>query len=416
MNEHQKQFQLLAPAGDFPSLAAALQNGADAVYFGVGKLNMRSSATGNFSQRDLPELVRRSHNAGAEAWLTINTVIYDRELVEVRRLCLAAKQSGVDAVIASDLAVLQIAAELHLPVHVSVQANISNCLAMKFYARYAEVVVLARELTLSQIRRICRYIQTEDIRGPGGRPLKVEIFVHGALCMAVAGHCYLSLAQANASANRGACVQNCRRTYTLQDSETGQEVLLDHQYLLSPKDLCTLTILPRILRSGVSVLKIEGRGRSADYVAAVTACYRQALDEYLATGALPLAKLSAWQDNLAQVFNRGFWQGGYYLGESIDAWAKAGDSQARRRKKFLGVISNYYCRSAVAEVVLQAGGLAAGDTVLITGPTTGAVECEVQELRVQDQPAAQADQGQRVTFPCAWKLRRNDKIYRLDCR
>lgn len=416
MNKHQKQFQLLAPAGDFASLAAALQNGADAVYFGVGKLNMRANATVNFSQRELPELVRRCHSAGAEAWLTINTVIYDRELPAVRRLCLAAKQAGVDAVIASDLAVLQIATELQLPIHVSVQANISNCLALKFYARYAEVVVLARELTLSQIRRICRYIQTEDIRGPGGKPLKVEIFVHGALCMAVAGHCYLSLAQDNTSANRGACVQNCRRTYTLQDSETGQEVLLDHQYLLSPKDLCTLPILPRILRSGVSVLKIEGRGRSADYVAAVTACYRQAIDEYLATGTLPQQKLAEWQGNLAQVFNRGFWQGGYYLGESIDAWAKAADSLARRRKKFLGVIRNYYCRSAVVEAVLQAGCLSSGDAVLITGPTTGAVECQVQELWVCEQPAAKAEQGQTVTFPCALKLRRNDKIYRLDCR
>ena len=282
--------------------------------------------------------------------------------------------------------------------------------------RPSEVVVLARELTLIQIRRICRYIQTEDIRGPGGKPLKVEIFVHGALCMAVAGHCYLSLAQDNTSANRGACVQNCRRTYTLQDSETGQEVLLDHQYLLSPKDLCTLPILPRILRSGVSVLKIEGRGRSADYVAAVTACYRQAIDEYLATGTLPQQKLAEWQGNLAQVFNRGFWQGGYYFGESIDAWAKATDSLARRRKKFLGVIRNYYCRSAVVEAVLQAGCLSSGDAVLITGPTTGAVECQVHELRVCEQPAAKAEQGQTVTFPCALKLRRNDKIYRLDCR
>ncbi len=416
MNKLSKQFQLLAPAGDFSALSAALQNGADAVYFGVGKLNMRAQATANFGQKDLPEVVRRCHRLGVQAWLAVNTVIYDRELSAVEHLCQAAAKVGVGAVLASDLAVVQIASSYSLPVHISVQANICNSLALKFYARFADVVVLARELTLAQIQSLCQCIKNENICGPTGELLKVEIFIHGALCMAVAGHCYLSLAMCNSSANRGACIQNCRRTYTLQDSETGQAVALDHQYLLSPKDLCTLPVLPRILRSGVTVLKIEGRGRSADYVAAVTACYRAAIDEFVARGTLSPENLSLWQQRLGDVFNRGFWAGGYYLGESISAWAKSADSQARQRKKYLGVVSNYYCKSGVAEVTLQAGRLSVGDCALVIGPTTGAVEFTIQEMRWQEQPVSEVERGQQITFPCATKLRRNDKIYRLEVR
>ncbi len=407
-----KAFILLSPAGDFSSLSAALCNGADAVYFGIGKYNMRSLGSSNFRVRDLPEIVQRCRVCGARAWMALNSVIYESELPAVERLCRAARAAGVDAVIAGDLAVLQIARACGLSVHLSVQANICNSHALKFYSGFVDVVVLARELTLSQVCQLCDRIRRNRITGPSGELLKVELFIHGALCMAVAGNCYLSLAEYNSSANRGACLQNCRRAYTLCDTESGSEIVLDHQYLLSPRDLCTLPILGKILASGVSILKIEGRARSADYVAAVTAVYREAIDDFSLRGSIPSEKQKIWQQRLTSVFNRGFWEGGYYLGEKTSAWAKSGDNQALRRKTCLGPVVNFFNKAKIVEVVLNSGQLLPGDQVLIVGPTTGAVEFTVTEIRKADEQIAMAGKGDAITFPCPEKVRPNDRLYR----
>ncbi len=404
---------LLAPAGSFESLEAALQNGADAVYFGVGKLNMRSNATVNFSAADLPEVAARCHARNAKVWLAVNTIVYDSELEEVRALCRAAQEAGIDAVIASDPAVMRIARGLGLSVHLSVQANISNLETVRFYSQFADVVVLARELTLDQITRICSGIREERICGPSGESVKVEIFVHGALCVAVSGKCYMSLAAYNSSANRGAGFQNCRRSYTVRDTETGTEFEIDNRYVMSPRDLCTLEFFDRILASGVSVLKIEGRGRSADYVAHTVRIYRAALDLWMRGEELRPEQLAAWETSLAEVFNRGFWKGGYYLGHKLGEWAACGDSQATVQKEYIGRIVNYYKKPEVAELLITSGCLACGDRILVTGSTTGAQELRVGELLLDGTAVDPAVKGMDVTFLSPVQLRTNDKVYKL---
>ncbi|MBR2363924.1 MAG: U32 family peptidase, partial [Lentisphaeria bacterium] len=331
---------LLAPAGSFESLSAALSNGADAVYFGVGKLNMRSRATVNFTMKDLPVIAEMCHKKGVQAWMTLNTVVFDEELEEVRTLCEAAKKAGIDAVIASDHAVLEIARQKSLSIHLSVQANITNLESVRFYAKYADIMVLARELTLKQISRICKGIKEERITGPSGNPVKIEVFVHGALCVAVSGKCYMSLALFNTSANRGDCYQPCRRAYTVKDAVNGNELEIENHYVMSPQDICTIEILPRLLEAGVSVLKIEGRGRSADYVAKVTAVYREAVDLWKQGGKPEKEVLEVWKNRLGEVFNRGFWHGGYYLGEKSGEWACSGENKASRKKILCGKVVN----------------------------------------------------------------------------
>ena len=405
---------LLAPAGSFESLEAALQNGADAVYFGAGELNMRARAAANFSAEDLPEIVRRCRTRGAEAWLALNTIIYDEELEKVRALCRRAKETGVDAVIAMDPAVIRAAREAELPVHLSVQANAANIESVRFYAQYADVIVLARELSLEQIARICNEIREQEIRGPSGELIRIEVFVHGALCVAVSGKCYMSLAEFNHSANRGECFQSCRRSYTVRDTETGAEFAVDNRYVMSPKDLCTIEFLGELLDSGASILKIEGRGRSADYVAETVAVYREAVDLWK-SGAVPSPEQrTVWKQRLAQVFNRGFWEGGYYLGRKLGEWAGSGDNQATVRKIFLGTIVNYYPRAGAAEVRLTSDSLPSGADLLITGNTTGALKLRAESVRVGDLAVPQAEQGTPATFPCPAKVRENDKVYRLE--
>ena len=405
---------LLAPAGSFESLEAALQNGADAVYFGAGELNMRARAAANFSAEDLPEIVRRCRTRGAEAWLALNTIIYDEELEKVRALCRRAKETGVDAVIAMDPAVIRAAREAELPVHLSVQANAANIESVRFYARYADVIVLARELSLEQIARICNEIREQEIRGPSGELIRIEVFVHGALCVAVSGKCYMSLAEFNHSANRGECFQSCRRSYTVRDTETGAEFTVDNRYVMSPKDLCTIEFLGELLDSGASILKIEGRGRSADYVAETVAVYREAVDLWK-SGAVPGPELrTVWKQRLAQVFNRGFWEGGYYLGHKLGEWAGSGDNQATVRKIFLGTIVNYYPRAGAAEVRLTSDSLPSGADLLITGNTTGALKLRAESVRVGDLAVPKAEKGTNATFPCPAKVRENDKVYRLE--
>ncbi len=408
--------QLLAPAGSFESLEAALRNGADAVYFGVGKLNMRSNATVNFSADDLPELSFRCHSRGAKAYLALNTILYDSELEEARELCRKAKEAGIDALIVSDPAVMRMANAEKLPVHLSVQANIANLETVRFYAQFADVAVLARELNLEQIAYLCRKIREEGIRGPSGRLFQVEIFIHGALCVAVSGKCYMSLAAYNSSANRGACFQNCRRAYTVRETETGTEFTIDNEYVMSPRDLCTLEFFDRILASGVSILKIEGRGRSADYVAHVVRAYRSALDRWLEGGSLSAEELRKWEEDLASVFNRGFWKGGYYLGNKLGEWAGCGDSQATVRKEFLGKIVNFYRKISVAELRITSGKLRTGEKILVTGETTGAEELTVEELLLDGRSIAEAEKGMTVTFRSPVRFRVGDKVYLLTKR
>ena len=408
-----RKIYLLAPAGGHEALSAALANGADAVYFGVGDLNMRSHATVNFRQEELPELAAKCHSAGAEAWLTVNIIVYDTELQRVEELLQTAKAAGIDAVIAADPAVIRLAHEFGLPVHLSVQANVSNWEAVAFYAPYVDVVVAARELTCEQLSGLVRNIEDHDICGPSGELVRVEAFVHGALCIGLSGRCGMSLCEYNTSSNRGNCYQPCRRAYLVKDAETGQEFQIQNQYIMSPKDLCTIAQLPKLLDAGVSVLKIEGRGRSADYVATTTRVYREALVAWQNGETPSPEQVADWRQQLLGVFNRRFWEGGYYLGEQADVWAGTRDNQSVIRKEFLGVVTHYYPRPQVAEVLLQSGNLRVGQRVLITGPTTGAIEFEVPSMQVLEKPADFAGPGADVCFPLATKVRPNDKIFAL---
>ena len=407
------KIEIMAPCGSWESLQAALQGGADAVYFGVGKLNMRSRSAANFTAGDLPGIVARCREAGVRTYLTVNTVVYNHELDEMHRLLATAKESGVSAVIASDLAVIQAAYDTGIEVHISTQCNISNIEAVKFYARWADVMVLARELSLDQVAEITRLMADCDIRGPKGELVQVEIFAHGALCMSISGKCYLSLDNAGYSANRGACLQLCRRGYIVTDKESGMELEVDNEYIMSPKDLCTIGFLDRIAAAGVKVLKIEGRGRSADYVRTVTECYREAV-QAINDGTYTEERIARWTDRLATVFNRGFWDG-YYLGRRMGEWSNRYGSQATEQKVYLGVVRNYFNRIGVAEVQLQtAETLKVGDDVMVIGETTGVYRATIQELRLDRDPIPEVHQGDRFSFATSTLLRRGDKVYRID--
>ena len=405
--------EIMSPVGSYASLQAAIQGGADAVYFGVGNLNMRSRSAANFTIDDLREICRIAHDAGVRTYLTLNTIIYNHELAEMRRLLEAARQAGVSAVIASDLAVITAARALGIEVHISTQCNVSNIEAVRFYAQWADVIVTARELPLEQVAEITRYIADTDLRGPGGERVQIEVFAHGALCMSVSGKCYLSLDNAGFSANRGACLQLCRRGYIVKDKESDLELEIDNEYIMSPKDLCTIGFLDRILAAGVHVLKIEGRGRSADYVRTVTECYRQAVDA-IAQGTYTPDRIAEWTARLATVFNRGFWDG-YYLGRRLGEWSDRYGSQATEQKVFLGPVKNYFHRIGVAEVHLQtAETLRVGDEVVVIGDTTGAFRTTVAELRLDRDPVPEVRQGDRFSFATSEPLRRGDKVYRVD--
>lgn len=369
-----QRLELLAPAGAFDRLTAAIDAGADAVYFGVEQLNMRARSANNFTVDDLPEVSRLCRAAGVRSYITLNTVLYDHDLPMMRRIVAAAAEHQMDAIIAMEPGVMQYARELGVDVHLSTQANITNVEAVKFYAQFAEVMVLSRELTLSQVAHICRAIEQQNICGPSGKPVKIEAFVHGALCMAVSGKCYLSLHTHNSSANRGACKQNCRRTYTVKDEE-GHELLIDNEYIMSPKDLNTIGFLDKLVEAGVGVFKIEGRSKGPEYVYEVTRCYREALDA-IAKGTFNCSRVDEWMERLQQVYNRGFW-GGYYLGQKMGEWTDAPGSVAKERKVFLGTGIKYFSGIGIGEFKLQSGGLRLGDEVIITGPTTGYLRTKV---------------------------------------
>ena len=403
----------MAPVGSWESLQAAIQGGANAVYFGVGKLNMRSRSAANFMVDDLDRIVNIASASGVRTYLTVNTIIYNDEIGEMHTLLEAAKKAGVSAIIASDMAVISYANRIGLEVHISTQCNVSNTEAVRWYSQFADVIVTARELPLRQVAEITQYIRDNSIRGPKGELVQIEVFAHGALCMSVSGKCYLSLDNYNYSANRGACLQLCRRGYIVKDKESDLELEIDNEYIMSPKDLCTIGFLDKIVKAGVRVLKIEGRGRSADYVRTVTECYREAV-EAIEEGSYSKEKIDHWMQRLATVFNRGFWDG-YYLGRKLGEWSERYGSQATENKVYLGLIRNYFGKINVAEVQLQTNEtLKVGDEIMVIGETTGVYRDTVKELRTDRDPVPEVHQGDRFSFATTELLHRGDKVYRVD--
>ncbi|WP_081212125.1 peptidase U32 family protein [Salegentibacter sediminis] len=405
------KMELMAPAGNFESLQAALDNGADSVYFGVDQLNMRARASINFTMDDLPEITRRCEMKNVRTYLTLNTIIYDHDLSLIKTLLNKAKEAGITAVIASDQAVIASAREIGIAVHISTQLNVTNIETVKFYSLFAETMVLSRELSLRQVKKITEQIEKEQIKGPSGELVKIEIFGHGALCMAVSGKCYLSLHSDNSSANRGACKQNCRKKYTVIDQETGFEIEIDNEYMMSPKDLCTLDFLDQVMDAGIQILKIEGRGRAPEYVATVTRVYREAIDA-LYEGTFTSEKVKTWMEELATVYNRGFWSG-YYLGQKLGEWSKTSGSQATQKKVYVGKGVHYFPKAGIAEFKIEAYDIKKGDKLLVTGPTTGAKELQLDEFFVDEVSAEKATKGDSCTIKLPFRIRLSDKLYKM---
>jgi putative protease len=400
----------MAPAGSWESLNAAIQAGADAVYFGTDSLNMRARAAKPFTGDDLQKITEICRKAGIESYLALNTLIYDQDLEQLKTQCRLAREAGASAVIASDIAAIRAARSEGLPVHISTQANISNIEAVRFYSQFADVMVLARELSLDQITSVNQSIQRESIRGPQGNLVATELFVHGALCVAIAGKCAMSLALTQHSANRGDCFQSCRRTYQVTDTETGQQLKIDNQYIMSPKDLCTIGSIDRLMASGSTVFKIEGRGRAVEYVYHTTKVYREAIDS-VREGTYTKEKVKYWEEILKSVFNRGFWEDGYYLGHPLGEWSGSQGSRAIRQKTYIGRVLNYYRKPGIAQIQIMNDHLDVGEVLMITGPTTGYAEIQVGSLMVNDGVARTAVKGQHITIPFPVKVRRNDKAY-----
>jgi len=411
---NRESIEIMAPAGSFESLRAAIEGGADAVYFGAEHLNMRSGSARNFATSDLPLIARYCRMKGVKTYLALNTIIYDNEIALSRHLIDVAVKAGISAVIVSDQSVISYALEAGIPVHLSTQLNISNFETVKFYARFADVMVLARELYLEQVADIARQIGLYQLKGPSGNLIRLEMFVHGALCMAVSGKCYLSLHQYNTSANRGNCLQACRRAYRVEDIESGDELVIDNRYIMSPKDLSTIHFIDRILAAGITVLKIEGRARPAEYVNTVTGCYREAV-ESLADGTFGPDKIRSWEERLASVFNRGFWDG-YYLGQRLGEWSSVYGSKATRKKTYIGKGTNYYPKIGVGEFLLENGDLSTGDEVLITGPTTGLIRLKISEIHTDKGMVAKALKGEKAAIRTGRKIRLSDRLYKWEPR
>ncbi|MBP3344015.1 MAG: U32 family peptidase [Bacteroidales bacterium] len=404
-----KKIEIMAPAGNFECLMAAIQGGADSIYFGVGNLNMRSHSANNFNPEDIEKIVSICNEHGVRSYLTLNIVLYNDDIEPMKVALEAAKRAGITAVIASDMAAISYARSIGLEVHISTQLNVSNYEALKFYAQFADVVVLARELSIPQVKTISEKIISEGIKGPAGEPVQIEMFCHGALCMAVSGKCYLSLHEYNASANRGSCYQLCRRGYEVTDIETGESLHIDNKYIMSPKDLCTIEFMDKMIDAGVSVFKIEGRARSAEYVRKVTSAYRRAADAVMADRFTPELAASL-KEELGEVFNRGFWDG-YYQGARLGEWSTVYGNKATRKKTYIGKITNYFSNIGVAEVLVETGELKVGSNILIIGPSTGVIEMKVPEIRVDLNPSDKASKGEYCSIPVGEKLRRSDKVY-----
>ena len=404
-------FEIMAPVGSRESLVAAIQAGADSVYFGIGQLNMRSHSANHFTIDDLREIAATCNEKGIKTYLTVNTVIYGDDIPVMHQIVDAAREAGITAVIASDVAVMTYCNAVGVEVHLSTQLNISNIEALKFYAQFADVVVLARELNMDQVAEIHRQIIAQRITGPSGALVRIEMFCHGALCMAVSGKCYLSLDNTGRSANRGECMQLCRRSYLVKDRETGTELEIDNKYIMSPKDLKTVRFIDRMMESGVRVFKIEGRARGPEYVHTVVSCYREAIRSVL-EGTFTEAKKDEWDSRLAAVFNRGFWDG-YYQGQLLGEWNTHYGSAATEKKVLIGKVIKYFSKLQVAEVAVEAAPFSVGDKLLITGPTTGVMYLDASEIRFDLRPVDQAQQGTRVSIPVTDKVRPNDKLFKL---
>ena len=401
----------MAPVGSRESLAAAIQAGADSVYFGIGQLNMRSHSANHFTIDDLKEIAATCHDHGMKSYLTVNTIIYGEDLDTMRQIIDAAHEANVSAVIASDVAVMTYCRQVGVEVHLSTQLNISNIEALKFYAQFADVVVLARELNMDQVAEIYRQIEEQQVRGPKGELVRIEIFCHGALCMAVSGKCYMSLQNTSRSANRGECMQLCRRSYTVTDNETGCQLEIDNKYIMSPKDLKTIRFIDRMMKAGVRVFKIEGRARGPEYVYSVVQCYKEAIAAVL-DGTFTDEKKDQWDDRLARVFNRGFWDG-YYQGQTLGEWNKNYGSNATERKTYVGRGVKYFSKLGVAEFTCEAHEFSVGDRLLVTGPTTGVMYLTADEIRLELTPVQTAPKGTHVSIPVPAKIRPSDKLFLL---
>ena len=403
--------ELLAPAGNFESLMAAIQGGADAVYFGVGKLNMRAGSSKNFSISDLEEVRRICNLHGIRAYVTLNTVMYNEDLDYAKEIIDAVHESSIDAIVASDFSIISYAQSLGVKVHISTQANVSNIESLKFFASFADVVVLARELSLDQVKVLCQQVDEQNITNPDGQKVRIEAFAHGALCMAISGKCYLSLHEKNKSANRGECNQLCRRGYIVTEKDDGYQLDIDNEYIMSPKDLSTISFIDQLLDAGVQVFKIEGRGRPPEYVKTTTSCYREAIDSW-ENGSFSRNQIEGWETRLKSVFNRGFWEG-YYMGKKSGEWSDKYGSSATKRKVYVGKGMNYFPKIGVAEFLLETRSLQVGDEILITGPTTGVIETTVKEIRVDLKPVEQTVKGDRFSIPLDTMIRRSDKLFKI---
>ncbi|HEY3370360.1 MAG TPA: peptidase U32 family protein [Prolixibacteraceae bacterium] len=406
-----EEVEIMAPVGSYESLIAAIQAGAGSVYFGVEQLNMRSRSSNNFSIEDLKNITETANSKGVKTYLTVNVVVFDTELDQLHQIIDAAKEAGVSAIIASDISAIVYARQVGVEVHISTQVNITNIEAVRFYAQYADVMVLAREMNVDRVAEISKQIREQQITGPSGELVKLEMFVHGALCMAVSGKCYLSLHEMNSSANRGSCMQSCRRAYIVTDKETGAELEIDNEYIMSPKDLCTIHFLNKLLDAGVSVLKIEGRARSPEYVYTVVECYREAVQAYF-DDTFTEEKIANWNERLGSVFNRGFWDG-YYLGQRLGEWSNNYGSMASQRKVYVGKGLNYFSNLKVAEFKLETGPLKVGDEIFITGPTTGLVKTIVTEIQLDKRSVEEAPKGACISIPIDTKIRKSDKLYKI---
>ncbi|HRF99601.1 MAG TPA: peptidase U32 family protein [Bacteroidia bacterium] len=406
-----RSIELMSPAGSYEALMAAIKAGCNSVYFGVEQLNMRARSSNNFTLEDLKRVAEIGKENNVKTYLTLNTILYDHDITLMKSIVSTAKESGVTAIIAADQAVMNYAKKIGMEIHISTQANVSNIDTVEFYANYADVVVLARELSLMQVADISREIKRRNITGPSGKLVELEIFAHGALCMAVSGKCYLSLHSHFASANRGACIQNCRRSYVVTDKEDGIEFEVDNEFIMSAKDLCTIDFLDKILDAGVSVLKLEGRGRSVDYVHTVTRCYNEAINAYL-EGTYTKEKVENWKTQLATVFNRGFWDG-YYLGRKMGEWCDENGSKSSKRKIYLAKGLKYFDQANVGEFKCESHSLSVGDEIIITGPTTGYLQMMIDELRVNGKSVEKVVKGEEFTIATPERIRQSDKLYKL---
>lgn len=406
----QKRLEIMAPAGSYDAMNAAMNAGADSVYFGVEQLNMRARAANNFKLADLPRIAKMCGDRGVKTYLTLNTILYNHDIALMKKIVDAVKEAGITAIIASDISAISYANSIGVEVHISTQQNITNIEAVRFYAKFADVVVLARELTLKQVKQIHKQIIDEDIRGPAGELVEIELFAHGALCVAISGKCYMSLATNNSSANRGACVQNCRRKYRVIDEDTGDELVVDNKYIMSPKDLCTISIIDQVVDAGVTVFKLEGRGRSADYVDTVVRIYREAIDSYM-EGTYTKEKVAKWTGILETVYNRGLWHGGYYLGKQLGEWSGEYGNKATKENIFLGRALKYYVQPKVGEFHMETGELAVGDDILVTGPTTGVIKMKVEKMIIDEKEVDKVEKGDTFTIVTGDRVRKSDKLF-----